>query len=823
MPAVLPGSYSLIAVADSGDAIADSNRSNNVYVSPSSVPVDNQSITAGTSILTNIAAGQSQYYRFDDPSQAETLLSAVANTAAAVSMYVSDDTVPTTIQSDFNSAGQSGTTASVAIVNPDVGPYIVLIQGNAAAVYGTSVSIGTSPLGFEISSVTPGNVANDQPVPLTINGYHFTSATTAALNGPDGATYQPTNLVFVNSNQLLATFNFTGLVPGNYSVQVTDTGQVATDSNAVTVGPAEINELGLITTNQTWTAGLVYHLTADTQILPGVTLTIDPGAIIKFDFGISLNVDGTLLAQGTVAQPIIFTSIKDDADGGDTNGVGNATQPNAGDWGQIVVNGTATFDHVQILYGAGGQIDGQNVGAGTGSIHTEAGGAIVTFDDSLINDSFYDGLFDDSGTINATNSVIENVDRGVTGRSGTVTLVNCTFYGNVEGLVGHGETVNAVNTLITDSSEYGVQNFGTAPALSYSDVFSNVTGSVNYENMPDQTGIDGNISADPNYVDPDDGDFRLNYLSPAIDAADGAVSPLTDALGDSRYDDPRTPIKTGIADADGNYPDMGAFEFVESAPSTLDLVVDGVIEQVQVQAGQQAMVTWTDQNIGIGTVSGSWIDEIQLVDPTVPGGAVTLDASQYVATATLGPGQTATFTTTLTAPYGMDGTYYWQVATNSNGAIFEGANTANNITMATAPTQLSLDVVSDGSNNFGFFQNVGDGVLYKVLTTPGQDLDVSLNRADNGITDIYLSDETAPTPEDFLEHVLAQNNSQASIDITASGASVYYLLMVPRSLPGGSTTYIVESTAAQFSLSSIGLTSGSNAGNVTDRSSARLT
>lgn len=808
-PAVLPGNYSLIAVADSGNSIADSDRSNNISIS-SPVPIDYQAITPGTSIVTSIAAGQSLYFRFDDASEAETLLSAVASTAGAVSMYVSDDSVPTPTQSDLSSAGQAGTTASVGIVNPTAGPYIVLLQGNAAAGFGTGVTLGTAPLGFEISSVTPGNVANNQSSAVTINGYHFTNATTAELIAPGGQTYQPSNLQFVNSNQILATFDFTGLVPGNYSVQVTDTGQVATDSGAVAVGPAEINEFGSITSNETWTAGLVYHLTADTRVESGVTLTIDPGAIIKFDSGVSMIVDGTLLAQGTMTQQIIFTSINDDAHGGDTNGDGNATQPEPGDWGQIIVNGTATFDHVQILYGAGGPLP-----ASTGTIHTESSSAVATFNDSLIANSFYDGLYDDSGTINATNSVITNVDRGVTGRSGVITLINCTFEGNVEGLVGHGETVNATNTLVTDSSQYGVYNFGTTPTLSYSDVFSNVPGSTNYVNAPDQTGANGNISADPNYVDPANGNFQLNYLSPAIDAADGNLSPLTDALGDARYNDPRTPIKTGIADAGGNYPDMGAFEFVETAPSNLDLVVASVSGQVQVQAGQQATVTWTDQNIGTGTVTGSWIDDIQLVDSIAPGGAVTLDAGQYVASGTLGPDQTATFSTTVTVPYGTDGTYYWQVKTNSDGAIFEGANTANNVTMSSAPTQLSLDVVSQGSNNAGVFQTVGDGVLYKVLTTPGQDLDIALNRVDNGITDIYLSAKTAPTPEDFLEHVLAQNNSQANIDITASGTSVYYLLLVPRSLPGGSTTFLVESSAAQLSLSSIGLTSGANSGSVT--------
>ncbi len=42
--------------------------------------------------------------------------------------------------------------------------------------------------------------------------------------------------------------------------------------------------------------------------MPGVTLTIQPGTVIKFNGGYNLNVGGTLIADGTAAQPIRFES-----------------------------------------------------------------------------------------------------------------------------------------------------------------------------------------------------------------------------------------------------------------------------------------------------------------------------------------------------------------------------------------------------------------------------------------------------------------------------------------------------------------------------------
>ena len=104
-------------------------------------------------------------------------------------------------------------------------------------------------------------------------------------------------------------------------------------------------------------SGVVYHATASLTVDAGTTLTIQPGAIVKFTtISSSFVVNGTLDVQGTAANPAILTTILDDSAGGDTGADG----PTVGvpeRWRSVIFNtasDASTVDFLEVRFGGQG-------------------------------------------------------------------------------------------------------------------------------------------------------------------------------------------------------------------------------------------------------------------------------------------------------------------------------------------------------------------------------------------------------------------------------------------------------------------------------------
>lgn len=96
--------------------------------------------------------------------------------------------------------------------------------------------------------------------------------------------------------------------------------QSGTVNFTTTLGPGEgklfkLRQGAYLTTHHTWSDTDTIH--CDITIAPSGTLTIQPGATLKFASGTKLIVEGALIAEGTEADQIAFTSAQASPDEGD--------------------------------------------------------------------------------------------------------------------------------------------------------------------------------------------------------------------------------------------------------------------------------------------------------------------------------------------------------------------------------------------------------------------------------------------------------------------------------------------------------------------------
>ena len=546
-------------------------------------------------------------------------------------------------------------------------------------------------------------------------------------------------------------------VMGDYEI----TGTITDDETTEYRYTAPLVLSGTISSNTRWCGWKLYHVTGNLTIASGVTLTIEPGAVVKFDAGCSLTVasGATLDAQGTRAAPVVFTSINDDSYSGKTEGSNSNPQP--GDWHQINVRGTALLNHVSVLWCSRGN--------NQGGIYTTGGKTILN--NSIVAHCMYDCVRTTSGSLLATNSIMMDSSMGVAPSGGYSEFVNCVLYDLTTAV--RWPNGKFVNCIFYRNREFVDSSFGTS-GLSFSHC---IWGNPQEDGLPvscSQVGKNGNIWGDPLFRDAENGDFRTEKGSPCVDAGDPAHAPESDFYGQPR-------------DA---LPDIGIYEAVGNAMSPNDLEAVSVSAAETATVGTALNVTWQTANVGKKGVDGSWRDVVQLVSVD---GSYALDLGTALAGGTLAVGATNTMTAAFTVPpEATEGTWRVRVKVNAERDVFEGVNVSNNEAVGVGTVTVGVAATTPTDGFAGTVAKHAPAVT--TLTLDGATPYVGRIDAPEG-TVVYVGYGFMPSESSYSARTVAGANG-AVIGIPAGVTKVYVLVTTKREKPQGFTLTFASAALA---------------------------
>ncbi len=223
---------------------------------------------------------------------------------------------------------------------------------------------------------------------------------------------------------------------------------------------------GVNTYDGTWLYHGVPHVIGSSfTVIDGNTLTIDPGCTIKPDTGVQITVEGALVADGTPAERITFTSAQ--------------ASPTPGDWNRLYFNapdaGTA-LDNCDIHYGGG---LGGNL-----YLHNNSD---FTISNCTVSHSASAGINIDDYYVTTSDAVIDNClisDNATWGvrcyNAGDQTLSDCVILDNAGGYYANWHTHHFLNNnQIYDNAGDGIHLTGDCGAVfggdasQWNDVYDN--------------------------------------------------------------------------------------------------------------------------------------------------------------------------------------------------------------------------------------------------------------------------------------------------------------------------------------------------------------
>lgn len=302
----------------------------------------------------------------------------------------------------------------------------------------------------QLPTVTAPSTMNVQKETATDITFNYTTDggfNAAAFVATGGTAVIKTNGIAGSSSGIVViTYNAgTTIGAGSMILTVTDQeGQVGVATAVVNIVEEQLvfHISSNIIQNTTWETGKTYILESRIAVVNGVTLTIQPGVVVKGQAGTGANATALLvargaklMAEGTATSPIIFTSVADEIVPGEIASP-NLDPDLNGLWGGVLILGYAPISadapSVQIegippsdpngLYGGDNSTDNSGV---IRYVSIRHGGTNIG-EGNEINGLTLGGV--GSGTVIENIEIVANQDDGIEWFGGKVDVKNVIFW-----------------------------------------------------------------------------------------------------------------------------------------------------------------------------------------------------------------------------------------------------------------------------------------------------------------------------------------------------------------------------------------------------------
>jgi RHS repeat-associated protein len=221
LPGTLEGPYHVILVVDSRGLVPDVNRTNNTLASPDVLQAGLQNLTVGQKVSGTIAAGQDHYFRLDVPAGSGDV-QITTNLAGAEQgqLFVRRGALPD--RTNFDQAADTfAIRQQTLVLSQPGGTYYILVHGLPSAAGGQPFDLIAEQGVFDVRAMLPAQGSNAGSVTVQIFGAGFSPATVVGL-ASNNVNRPAKSVAFKDGLPLFATFDLTGLAPGQYEVRLQD-------------------------------------------------------------------------------------------------------------------------------------------------------------------------------------------------------------------------------------------------------------------------------------------------------------------------------------------------------------------------------------------------------------------------------------------------------------------------------------------------------------------------------------------------------------------------------------------------------------------------